>query len=144
MSVYDKIGPDALRAVITDFYRRLFDDVMIGFMFIGKDRRRLIEKEIELTARFLGADVRYTGRPIREAHARVPIMGGHFDRRSKILEETLAAHGVDPEVREVWMRHTHALREQVTADPTGACNDVPAARFTGAGRGRSGGGSGPD
>jgi hemoglobin len=132
MSVYDKIGPDKLRAVITDFYARLFDDVMIGFLFIGKDRKRLIEKEIELTARFLGADVRYTGRPLREAHARVPIMGGHFDRRRQILEETLAAHGVDPEVRETWIRHTLALREQVTADARGECNAVPASRFTGA------------
>jgi hemoglobin len=131
MSVYDKIGPDKLRAVITDFYARLFDDVMIGFLFIGKDRKRLIEKEIELTARFLGADVRYTGRPLRAAHARVPIMGGHFDRRRQILEETLAAHDVDPEVRETWIRHTLALRDQVTADATGACNDVPASRFTG-------------
>jgi hemoglobin len=131
MSVYDKIGPDKLRAVITDFYGRLFDDVMVGFLFIGKDRKRLIEKEIELTARFLGADVRYTGRPLRAAHARVPIMGGHFDRRRQILEETLAAHDVAPEVRETWIRHTLALRDQVTADPTGACNDVPASRFTG-------------
>lgn len=131
MSVYDKIGPDKLRAVITDFYGRLFDDVMIGFLFIGKDRKRLIEKEIELTARFLGADVRYTGKPLRAAHARVPIMGGHFDRRRKILEETLADHDVDPEVRETWIRHTLALRDQVTADATGACNDVPASRFTG-------------
>jgi hemoglobin len=131
MSIYDKIGPDKLRAVITDFYARLFDDVMIGFLFIGKDRKRLIEKEIELTARFLGADVRYTGRPLRAAHARVPIMGGHFDRRRQILEETLAAHDVDPEVRETWIGHTLALRDQVTADPGGACNDVPASRFTG-------------
>jgi hemoglobin len=142
MSVYDKIGPDKLRAVITDFYRRLFDDVMIGFMFIGKDRRRLIEKEIELTSRFLGADIRYTGRPMREAHGKLPIMGGHFDRRRKILEETLAAHDVDADVREAWIRHTVALREQVTADPTGACNDVPASRFTGAPRGPERGGSG--
>lgn len=132
MPVYDKIGPDKLRAVITDFYARIFDDVMIGFLFIGKDRKRLIEKEIELSARFLGADVRYTGRPLREAHARVPIMGGHFDRRRQILEDTLAAHDVDPEVRETWIRHTLALREQVTTDPRGACNDVSAARFTGA------------
>jgi hemoglobin len=131
MSPYDKIGPDKLRAVITDFYARLFDDVMIGFLFRGKERQRLIDKEIELTARFLGSDVRYTGRPMRAAHARVPIMGGHFDRRRKILEETLADHDVDPEVRETWLRHTNALREQVTADPTGACNDVSASRFTG-------------
>jgi hemoglobin len=133
MSLYDKIGPDQLRAVITDFYARVFDDVMIGFLFAGKDRKRLIDKEFEFTAQLLGGDVRYTGKPMRAAHARVPIMGGHFDRRTVILQETLADHGVDPEVRESWLRHIQALRAQVTADPAGACNDVRASRFTGAG-----------
>jgi hemoglobin len=128
-ALYDKIGPDTLRAVITDFYERVFADLMIGFLFIGKDRKRLVEMEIELTARFLGAETRYTGRPIREAHARSPIMGGHFDRRLKILEETLDDHGVDPEVREAGLRHNLALRAQVTADPRSQCNDVRAARF---------------
>lgn len=130
MTLYDKIGPDRLRAVITDFYARVFDDVMIGFLFAGKDRKRLIDKEFEFTAQFLGGDVRYTGRPMRAAHARVPIMGGHFDRRTRILEETLADHGVDQDVRESWLRHLEALRAQVTDDAAGACNDVSAARFT--------------
>lgn len=128
-TLYDKIGPDALRAVIVDFYDRVFRDVMIGFLFIGKDRQRLIDKEIELTARFLGADIRYTGRPIRAAHARSPIMGGHFDRRLKILEETLADHEVAPEVRDAWLGHNLALRAQVTEDARSECNDIRAARF---------------
>lgn len=130
MTLYDKIGPDRLRAVITDFYARVFDDVMIGFLFAGKDRKRLIDKEFEFTAQFLGGDVRYTGRPMRAAHARVPIMGGHFDRRTKILEETLADHAVDQDVRESWLRHLEALRAQVTDDAAGACNDVSPERFT--------------
>jgi len=126
---FDKIGPDTLRAVITDFYSRVFDDVMIGFLFIGKDRRRLIEKEFEFIGKFLGGDIKYTGRPMRAAHARVPIMGGHFDRRLQILRETLADHDVDPEVREVWIGHTLALRSQVTEDGASECRDVSAARF---------------
>jgi hypothetical protein len=48
-AVFDRIGADKLRAVIEDFYARIFDDVMIGFLFAGKDRRRLIDKEYELT-----------------------------------------------------------------------------------------------
>lgn len=129
-SLYDKIGEDLLRAVITDFYSRVFRDVMIGFLFIGKDRQQLIAREIEFTANFLGADIRYTGKPMREAHARSPIMGGHFDRRLQILKETLAAHEVDSEVREVWIRHTLALRAQVTTDAASQCNDVSPTRFT--------------
>jgi len=122
---YAKIGGDKLRAVITDFYSRVFPDVMIGFMFAGKDRARLIEKETELTASFLGAaDIKYTGRPIRTAHANTPIFGGHFERRLQILRETMRDHAVDPEVQRVWIEHTQALRSQVTRDTGSECKDT--------------------
>jgi hemoglobin len=130
-SLFDQLGGDALRAVITDFYRRVFDDVMIGFLFVGKDRARLIDKEWELAARMLGGDVRYTGRSMPEAHRRVPITGGHFDRRVQILKDAMAAHAVAPEVQAVWLAHTAALRAQVTADAGSECDhDQAAARTT--------------
>lgn len=120
--LFDKIGAEALRAVLVDFYDRVFADVMIGFLFVGKDKQRLIDKEYELAARMLGADVEYTGRPIREAHAASPILGGHFERRRQILEDVLADHGVDPEVRAAWVKHTLALRSQVTKDRGTECD----------------------
>lgn len=128
MTLYDKIGAEPLRDVITDFYRRVFADVMIGFLFIGKDRHKLIQLEWEFTANLLGGDVAYTGRPIRTAHARSPILGGHFERRLQILKDTLETHGVDPEVREHWLEHTLALRAQVTADAGSECDHDRAAR----------------
>lgn len=119
--LYDRIGAEKLRRVITDFYERVFADTMIGFLFVGKNKPRLIQKEWELVAALLGAPIGYSGRSMGEAHARVPITAGHFDRRLVILEETLEAHDVDPEVRRRWVGHTRALREQLTADPDEAC-----------------------
>ena len=101
--------------MITDFYSRIFGDVMIGFLFEGKNRQHLIDREYEFTASFLGGDVKYTGRPMRTAHAQSPIFGGHFERRLQILRETLRDHAVDPEVQQVWIDHTLALRAQITA-----------------------------
>jgi hemoglobin len=120
--LFDRIGGERLREVIADFYTRLFHDPMIGFLFAGKDRKRLIDKEWEFTAGLLGADVAYTGRPIRAAHARSPILGGHFERRLQILRETLEAHEVDAAVRERWLAHTEALRDQVTRDRGSECD----------------------
>jgi hemoglobin len=114
-------GEPALRAVVTDFYERVFTDVMIGFFFKGLDKQRLIDKETELALQLLGADVEYTGRPLRAAHASHRIMGGQFARRLQILRETMADHGLPPEVQEAWVRHTEALRDQVTADASGEC-----------------------
>jgi hemoglobin len=127
--LFDRIGGDALRAVIVDFYDRVFADVMIGFLFAGKNKQRLIDREWEFTARFLGADLPYRGRSMPEAHARVPILGGHFERRLQILRNTLADHRIDAEVAQAWIDHQLALRGQVTGDRGSECDhDLSAAR----------------
>ncbi|HEY3807527.1 MAG TPA: group 1 truncated hemoglobin [Kofleriaceae bacterium] len=124
MTLYETIGPDRLRAVIADFYDRVFADVMIGFLFQGKDKALLVQLEWELAARMLGGDVKYTGRPLRVAHASSSIFGGHFERRLQILRETMRDHGVDPEVQRVWIEHSQALRSQITKDQGSECKDT--------------------
>ena len=125
MRTFEKIGETKLRAVLADFYDRVFADVMIGFMFQGKDKRHLVDREYEMAARMLGAtDVAYTGRPMRTAHGAHTIFGGHFERRLQILRETLADHAVDPEVQQVWLDHTIALRAQITSDKGSECKNT--------------------
>jgi hemoglobin len=125
--LFDRIGAERLRAVLADFYDRVFGDVMIGFMFRGKDRQHLVDREYELTAALLGAPgVTYTGRPMRTAHAQHTIFGGQFERRLQILRETLRDHGVDPDVQQAWIDHQLALRGQITLDRGSEC-DGPAA-----------------
>ena len=122
--LFAKIGEAGLRAVVTDFYSRVFPDVMIGFLFEGKNRQHLIDREYEFTANLLGGDVKYTGRPMRTAHAQSPIFGGHFERRLQILRETMRDHRVDPDVQQVWIDHTLALRDQITSDKGSECKDT--------------------
>lgn len=108
---YQQLGGEAaLRPLVERFVERVFQDVMIGFLFRAADRQRVAEKEYELAARHLGAAVPYTGRPLDEAHAPHPISGGHFDRRRKILEEVLEEAGAPAAVREAWLRQVDALR----------------------------------
>lgn len=124
-ALFDQIGGEALRAVVTDFYDRLFRDVMIGFMFQGKDRAQLVQREWEFTAGFLGApNVSYSGRPMRTAHAQHRIFGGHFERRLQILRETMADHHVPAAVQDAWIGHTQALRAQITTDQGSECKDT--------------------
>jgi hemoglobin len=123
--LFAKIGEAKLRAVLADFYDRVFRDVMIGFMFQGKDKRHLIDREYEMTAKMLGAPgVEYAGRPMRTAHAQHTIFGGHFERRLQILRETIADHAVDADVQRVWIEHTLALRDQITRDKGSECKDT--------------------
>lgn len=123
-------GLAALEAILTDFYRRVFADVMIGHLFSGQDAARLVHLEARFTARVLGAtEVEYPGRPMRAAHARHPIFRGHFHRRNQLLAETLRDHAVPAAVAEAWLAHARSLERAILgAHPATRCEPaVPVA-----------------
>lgn len=122
-SLYARLGgADALRLIIHDFVQAMVQDMMIGFFFRDVDPVQLERREFQFTARFLGADIPYEGRSIRTAHAPHPIMGGQFDRRRKILEEAIDAHGVPADIKAAWLAHVDLLRPQVTREGAGQCD----------------------
>jgi len=121
---FERLGGDArLRRVLSDFLERIRKDVMIGFHFQGVDFVRLLELELEFARQHLGGPGTYGGRPLHAAHAGHRILGGHFDRRLRLLEQTLEDHGVPSDITQRWLSHTRSLRSQITRDEDGACND---------------------
>ncbi|OGQ81716.1 MAG: hypothetical protein A3F90_13250 [Deltaproteobacteria bacterium RIFCSPLOWO2_12_FULL_60_19] len=126
-TLFEQLGGEAkLREIIETFIDRVFDDRMIGFFFRNADRRRIGEMEYQFTAKFFGADVEYHGRPLDEAHAKHPIMGGQFARRQQILKETLEIYGVPEHIREAWLQHNESLRPLITKDAGSDCDPVGA------------------
>jgi len=114
MSLYDDMGGEpVVRAVLRTLYDRLFDDLMVGFLFAGRDKEHLIEHQLWFTARFLGGPSRYEGRSIPEAHAALPLLPGHFDRRHHLLKGALEQHRVPAHVAEEWLRVDASLRSAV-------------------------------
>ncbi len=118
-------GEPVLRALVNRFVDRMFADPMIGFMFQKANRARIKEKEYELAAQHLGGGVPYTGRPIGEAHARHPIMGGQFDRRLELLRSILVDAGVAAHITAHWIGYTENLRAVITRDASGMCTADP-------------------
>jgi len=123
-SAYARLGGEApLRAIVDDFVERMWTDIMIGFLFAHADKQRVKEFEFQHASEFLGGPHRYAGRPLRQAHAPHPIMGGHFARRLQILRQVFAAHAVPEDIREAWLAHNTGLRDQVTQQDLGECRD---------------------
>jgi truncated hemoglobin YjbI len=90
-------GFDALTALLDDLYQRLYADIMIGFFFLPHDRATLVAHQRDYLMAHLGTrQGRYTGRPLRAAHAHLPILPGHFDRRHRLLIQTLDDHQIRP------------------------------------------------
>jgi len=125
-TLYEELGGEArLHQIIDVFVDRVCDDTMIGFFFARVNRERLKQREFEFAAQHLGADIQYTGRPLDQAHAPHPIMGGQFMRRLQILKQTLLEQQVPERVQKHWIDHTLGLRPLITKDPAGECNPVP-------------------
>lgn len=116
MTLYEAIGGEAaVRAVLQTLYDQLFVDPIVGFLFEGKDKAHLVEQQLAFTCRFLGGPQRYTGKPLPEAHASLPLLAGHFDRRHHLLALALERHGVPAEVRKAWLDIDEGLRGSVLA-----------------------------
>ena len=122
--LFAKIGEAKLRAVITDFYSRVFGDVMIGFMFEGKDRQHLIDREYEFTARFLGGDVKYTGRPMRTAHAQPRSSAATSSGGCRSCARRSATMPSIPTSSRCGSITPLALRDQITGDKGSECKDT--------------------
>jgi hemoglobin len=123
MTLFDDVGGEAaVRRIVDRFVDKVFDDPMIGFFFRAARKERIKEKEYEFAARHLGANVPYTGRPLRDAHAEHPIMGGQFNRRLQILKDTFAELDVPEHVRAHWIDNTEKLRSQVTRNAGNQCD----------------------
>ena len=114
-------GPTGLRTIVDDFVDRVTRDMMIGFFFRAVNKDRLKELEYQFAAAHLGGPSAYEGRPLPQAHGPHRIMGGQFNRRLKILEDTLRAHHVDSDIVAEWLAHNEALRAQITRDQSDEC-----------------------
>ncbi len=88
---------------------------MVGFLFQGKDKARLVEQQLAFTCAFLGGPQRYAGRSLPEVHSRLPLLPGHFDRRHWLLRQALEEHGVAEDVKGAWLRIDEGLRPSVLA-----------------------------
>lgn len=125
-TLYEQLGGESkLRAIIATFVERVTQDIMIGFFFRSFDKERLREMEFQHAAEFLGAPVRYTGRPLDAAHRRHRIAGGQFARRRHILKEVLDDAHVDAAIRDAWLAHVDSLRPLITPDTDNTCHGRP-------------------
>lgn len=115
-ALHAALGDARVRAIIRDFYARMKGDVLIGFFFDGRDVAAIAEKQAEFVLRAMGAIPSYAGLPPAQAHAALPpILAGHFDRRLKILEETLVAAGLTRAQVEAWIGFENAFRDGIVA-----------------------------
>lgn len=107
-------GEPVIRAVVNRFVDRVFDDVIIGFHFTGKDRAAVKAHEYQHAAAVLGAQMAYTGRPIVPLHRAMRINSGQFRRRLALLRQEIQRAGIPPEIEDLWLAAQRAMEHLIT------------------------------
>lgn len=114
MTDYERLGGhDGVEALVRAFVTRVFQDFIIGFLFVGKDLDRIVRHEVAHASEHLGGPRAYTGRPIARVHKPLPINRGHFRRRLALLRTVLQEHDVDGDIIERWIAADRRLEEAV-------------------------------
>ena len=142
LTLLEQVGGEAgVLAILDDLYARLFDDPIVGFLFAGRDRGHIVRVQAVFTRRMLGDQTAvYTGKSIPDAHADLPILPGHFDRRHHLLAEVLISRGVAEPARQAWLRLDRGLRRAVLK--VGSARVAELNRGEGGGEGDGEGGEG--
>ena len=112
-------GPQAVKVIMERLVDQMVTDVMIGFFFAKVNVRALKALEAAYAISHLGGPS-YRGRPIGAAHGALSIGRGHFDRRLRLLHETLAWAQVPKDVMERWLSQQRALLPRIVRGPN-AC-----------------------
>lgn len=98
MSLYDELGgAAAIDAAVDIFYRKVLSDDRIARFFEGVDMERQAAKQRGFLTMVFGGPNHYTGKNMRDGHARLVAMGlddSHVDAVIENLGATLTELGV--------------------------------------------------
>ena len=102
LTLFEQLGGEAAVDVAVDvFYRKVLSDYRINRFFDGVDMDTQAAKQKAFLTMAFGGPNNYSGKDMRDAHARFVKMGlddSHFDAVVENLAETLIELGVSQEL----------------------------------------------
>jgi hemoglobin len=118
-TLYERIGGEAaVNAAVDIFYRKVLNDHRINRFFNNADMEKQIAKQQAFFTMAFGGPNNYTGKDMRDAHAKLVKMGlndSHFDAVMEHLGATL----VELNVPEDLIAEAAAIAESTRADVLG-------------------------
>ena len=118
-SLFEQLGGEgAVNAAVDIFYRKVLADQRINRFFDGVDMDKQAAKQKAFLTMAFGGPANYSGRDMREGHAKLVQLGlndSHFDTVIENLAATLSELGVSSEL----IGQVAAIAETTRADVLG-------------------------
>lgn len=121
-TLFDQIGgTDGVTRLIAAFYARVLADPQLAPFFKGVRMEKLRHMQLELFSAALGGPLKYTGRPLIQAHRHLKIGLQDYQRFVRHLFDTLddAGFGVTDQERYEVIGRLNVLTEEVMSGGTG-------------------------
>jgi hemoglobin len=119
-SLFERIGGEAaVMAAVDLFYKKIIDDPLLAPFFKELDLAAQVQKQVSFIGWAFGSGRVYSGRDLREAHARLVRERGlgdvHFDAIAGHLDATLRELGVPDDLVTEALTIVASVRGQVLA-----------------------------
>ncbi len=114
VTLFERIGGiDAVNAAVDIFYKRVLADDTINHFFANTNIKTQAGKQKAFLAYAFGAPTGYTGKSMREAHAKMNLNEDHFNAVASHLEETLQEMNVPQNLIEEVMAIAGSTKDDV-------------------------------
>jgi len=104
---------ELMRAILTDFYTRVFEDARLAPYFRGVTRDRLIDKVYSFMHQFITGEKTYFGDRPRNAHHWMVISDELFDYREAMMTDCLRRHGLPDHLIARWNAYEESFRPDI-------------------------------
>lgn len=113
-ALWEALGRGAkLRAILEDFYGRVFADPKLAPFFHGVTRERVVDKQYGFLAELFTGERMYFGDRPRNAHHWMVISDELFDYRERLIEAVIREHGLAEEHVQAWLAAQQVFRKQI-------------------------------
>lgn len=113
-TLYDKDGGFAtVNKLVQTFYGKVTESENLAPYFAGIDTQKLMDHQTKFFSEILGVPVEYTGRELKDVHAKMGITEDVFSEVAELLEETLEDMNIEDADIETIMEIVGGLKSDI-------------------------------
>ena len=118
-TLFDRLGgEETVERMVDEFYGRVTADTALQPFFEQTSMEKLRRMQREFFGAALGGPIKYSGRPLNEAHAGKGIKIGHFQRYVDHLLDTLKQFELNDREVDGIIDHVSAYITDITGETT--------------------------
>lgn len=112
--LWERLGGDSrVRAILEDFYRKVYADPELKPFFARVTMDRVIGKQFAFLKQSMTGESVYLGEMPRNNHHWMVISDSLFDHRQQLMLQSLRDHGVDDELMALWRSYEEQFRPDI-------------------------------